>query len=79
MLLDALRSAEPIGLQLDRNLQVLLPSQAAKQTNLPQDFFKLTPEELKREQQLKYVFSIIYLFHRLLLTLYFAYLRISLS
>ncbi|XP_075217334.1 GDI interacting protein 3 isoform X2 [Lycorma delicatula] len=53
MLLDALRSAEPIGLQLDRNLQVLLPSQAAKQTNLPQDFFKLTPEELKREQQLK--------------------------
>lgn len=53
MLVDALRSAEPIALQLDRNRQVLLPSQAAKRTDLPQEFFKLSPEELKREQQLK--------------------------
>lgn len=53
MLVDALRSAEPIALQLDRNVHVLLPSQAAKRTDLPQEFFKLTVEELKREQQLK--------------------------
>ncbi|XP_044737298.1 UBX domain-containing protein 6 [Chrysoperla carnea] len=52
-LCDALRSAEPIPLELDRNLQVLSPSQAAKRTELPTTFYALTPEEIKREQQLR--------------------------
>ncbi|CAH0746833.1 unnamed protein product [Bemisia tabaci] len=53
VLIDALQSAEPIGLELDRNLQVLLPSQAARRHELPASFFSLSPEELKREQQAK--------------------------
>ncbi|XP_052758055.1 UBX domain-containing protein 6 [Galleria mellonella] len=52
-LIDALRTAEPIQLELDRNLQVLLPSQAATKVQLPASFYALTPEELKREQQLR--------------------------
>lgn len=53
ILIDALHSAEAISLELDRNMQVLLPSQAAQKTQLPPAFFTLTPEELKREQQLR--------------------------
>uniref|UniRef100_A0A6B2EDH0 Putative ubiquitin regulatory protein n=1 Tax=Phlebotomus kandelakii TaxID=1109342 RepID=A0A6B2EDH0_9DIPT len=52
MLLDALMCAEKINLEIDRNIQVLLPSQA-KKNQLPQDFFRVSLEELKREQQLK--------------------------
>ncbi|XP_055838295.1 UBX domain-containing protein 6 [Episyrphus balteatus] len=52
VLLDALQNAEPILLELDRNIQVLLPMQA-KRTELPMDFFRITPEEIKREQQLR--------------------------
>jgi UBX domain-containing protein 6 len=55
ILYDALQSAEPISLELDRNLQVLLPSQAAKQVDLPPAFFNMTAEELKREQQMRFV------------------------
>nr|CAD7257045.1 unnamed protein product [Timema shepardi] len=44
-------SAEPITLELDHNLQVLLPSQAASRRELPPVFYNLTPEEIKREQQ----------------------------
>nr|CAD7461729.1 unnamed protein product [Timema tahoe] len=51
ILCDALRSAEPITLELDHNLQVLLPSQAASRRELPPVFYNLTPEEIKREQQ----------------------------
>jgi hypothetical protein len=54
-LYDALQSAEPISLELDRNLQVLLPSQAAKRVDLPPAFFSITADELKREQQLRFV------------------------
>jgi len=54
-LCDALQSAEPISLELDRNLQVLLPSQAAKRVDLPPMFFNITAEELKREQQMRFV------------------------
>lgn len=50
---DGLVSAEPIRPELDRGLQVLMPSQAAQKVELPSDFFWLTAEELKREQQLK--------------------------
>ncbi|KAJ4448122.1 UBX domain-containing protein 6 [Periplaneta americana] len=53
ILYDALQSAEPISLELDRNLQVLLPSQAAKRVDLPPAFFSITAEELKREQQMR--------------------------
>ncbi|XP_055919732.1 UBX domain-containing protein 6 [Eupeodes corollae] len=52
VLLDALQNAEPILLELDRNIQVLLPMQA-KRTELPSDFFRISPEEIKREQQLR--------------------------
>ncbi|XP_068624208.1 UBX domain-containing protein 6 [Battus philenor] len=52
-LIDALRTAEPIQLELDRNLQVLLPSQAANKMALPPSFYALSSEELKREQQLR--------------------------
>uniref|UniRef100_A0A8W7Q014 UBX domain-containing protein n=1 Tax=Anopheles coluzzii TaxID=1518534 RepID=A0A8W7Q014_ANOCL len=52
VLLEALKAAEPIPVELDRNLQVLLPSQV-KRSNLPPDFFRISPEEIKREQQLR--------------------------
>nr|CAH0113438.1 unnamed protein product [Daphnia galeata] len=50
---DGLISAEPIRPELDRGLQILMPSQAAQRVELPSDFFWLTTEEIKREQQLK--------------------------
>lgn len=51
-LLDALRTAEKITLDLDRNIQVLLPSQARK-FELPADFYRVRPEEAKREQKMR--------------------------
>jgi len=36
---------------LDRGLQILLPSQASQRVELPPDFFWITAEEVKREQQ----------------------------
>ncbi|EFN74779.1 UBX domain-containing protein 1 [Camponotus floridanus] len=50
---EALKSAESIPIELDRNLQVLMPSQARMKNELPPSFFTITPEELKREQQLR--------------------------
>uniref|UniRef100_A0A182JLQ8 Uncharacterized protein n=1 Tax=Anopheles atroparvus TaxID=41427 RepID=A0A182JLQ8_ANOAO len=52
VLLEALKASEAIPLELDRNLQVLLSSQV-KRSNLPPDFFRISPEEIKREQQLR--------------------------
>lgn len=52
VLLEALKASEPIPLELDRNLQVLLPSQV-KRCTLPPDFYRISPEEIKREQQLR--------------------------
>lgn len=49
-LVEALKCSEPIHLELDRNIQVLLPSQV-RRTNLPDDFYRISPEEIKREQQ----------------------------
>ncbi len=49
---ESLGLSEVIGLELDRNIQVLLPSQA-KKTALPPDFFRLGKEELLKEQQLR--------------------------
>lgn len=51
-LLEALKNAEYINLVLDRNIQVLLPSQT-RNVELPSDFYTITPEELRREQQLR--------------------------
>lgn len=51
-LLSALADAEVIALEVDRNLQVLLPSQA-KRIDLPAEFFRMAPEELKKEQKLR--------------------------
>lgn len=57
ILIDALRNAEPITLELDRNMQVLLPSEAKERCELPAMFFNLTVEEIRREQALRYVFN----------------------
>lgn len=48
---DALVGAEPLKPQLDRSLQVILPNQAAKNVDLPPEFFVLSVEELKKEMQ----------------------------
>ncbi|KAG7208751.1 hypothetical protein KM043_014947 [Ampulex compressa] len=53
MLTEALKNAEPIPIELDRNLQVLLPYQAMMKNQLPSTFFTMTPEEIKREQQIR--------------------------
>jgi len=53
MLMDALRSSSPINIVLDRNLQVLHPSQASIRIQLPDEFFSLTAEEIKKEQQMR--------------------------
>ncbi|KAH8407719.1 hypothetical protein KR222_011288 [Zaprionus bogoriensis] len=52
MLVDALKNSEPIHLELDRNIKVLLPSQA-RRVVLPDDFYRVSPEEIKREQQMR--------------------------
>jgi UBX domain-containing protein 6 len=49
-LIEALDLCEIISLELDRNMKVMLPSQI-KNVNLPPDFFRVSPEELKKEQQ----------------------------
>ena len=53
VLKEALLGAEPIRAELDRGIKVLMPRQAQTPISLPPDFFNLSPEELKREQQLK--------------------------
>lgn len=49
-LVEALDLCEVISLELDRNMKILLPSQI-RNVNLPPDFFRVSPEELKKEQQ----------------------------
>jgi len=51
-MIEALRSSEPLHLELDRNIQVLLPSQV-KNKALPPEFFRLSTDEIKREQQMR--------------------------
>lgn len=48
-----LRQTTPIKPELDRNLQVLMPLQVKSKRDLPDEFYTLTLEEVKREQQLK--------------------------
>lgn len=49
-LIEALDLCEVISLELDRNMKVLLPSQI-RNVSLPPDFFRISPEDLKKEQQ----------------------------
>lgn len=49
-LIEALDLCEVINLELDRNMKILLPSQI-RNINLPPDFFRISPEEIKKEQQ----------------------------
>ncbi|XP_016991531.1 UBX domain-containing protein 6 [Drosophila rhopaloa] len=51
-LVEALKNSEIIPLELDRNIKVLLPSQA-RRVVLPDEFYRLAPEEIKKEQQLR--------------------------
>uniref|UniRef100_A0A671PFC6 UBX domain-containing protein 6 n=1 Tax=Sinocyclocheilus anshuiensis TaxID=1608454 RepID=A0A671PFC6_9TELE len=51
--LERLQKGEPVRAKLDRQMQVFRPSQHATHFQLPPDFYNLTAEELKREQQLK--------------------------
>ncbi|UYV65344.1 hypothetical protein LAZ67_3004010 [Cordylochernes scorpioides] len=51
--IESLNSGEAIVPRLDRNLQVLAPAVAASHMELPDDFFNLTLDELRREQALK--------------------------
>ncbi|XP_034036650.1 UBX domain-containing protein 6 [Thalassophryne amazonica] len=48
---DRLQRGEPVRAQLDRQVQVFRPSQHAMHFDLPPEFYNLTVEELKREQQ----------------------------
>lgn len=48
-----MKSEDRIELEIDRNIQVLSPGQAAKRIELPHDFYAISAEELKREQQNK--------------------------
>ncbi|XP_075579625.1 UBX domain-containing protein 6 isoform X4 [Pelecanus crispus] len=50
---EQLLSSEPVRAQLDRQLCVFKPSPEAARFELPNDFYNLTAEEIKREQQLR--------------------------
>ncbi|CAH1169858.1 unnamed protein product [Phaedon cochleariae] len=48
---DTLKAEERVELEIDRNIQVLSPAQASQRIELPQDFYAMTAEELKKEKQ----------------------------
>ncbi len=50
---EALVASEPITAELDRGLKVLKPTEAAQEFSLPQEFFAISAEEIRREQQAK--------------------------
>ncbi|KFP23712.1 UBX domain-containing protein 6, partial [Colius striatus] len=50
---EQLLSSEPLRAQLDRQLCLFKPSPAAARFELPNDFYNLTAEEIKREQRLR--------------------------
>ncbi|XP_008934171.1 PREDICTED: UBX domain-containing protein 6, partial [Merops nubicus] len=50
---EQLLSSEPVRAQLDRQLCVFQPSPAASRFELPDDFYNLTAEEIRREQRLR--------------------------
>lgn len=48
---DRLQRGEPVRAQLDRQPQAFSPSPNAQHFELPSEFYNLTAEELKKEQQ----------------------------
>ncbi|KAM3852460.1 UBX domain-containing protein 6 [Vipera latastei] len=50
---EKLLTGEPVRAQLDRQLRVFKPSPQASRFELPNDFFNLTAEELRREQRMR--------------------------
>lgn len=48
---EVLLAAEPIKPQLDRALKVFHPSQSASKFTIPNEFYTIAPEDLKKEQQ----------------------------
>ncbi|XP_029142251.1 UBX domain-containing protein 6 [Protobothrops mucrosquamatus] len=50
---EQLLTGEPVRAQLDRQLRVFKPSPQASRFELPNDFFNLTAEELRREQRMR--------------------------
>ncbi|XP_070536590.1 UBX domain-containing protein 6-like [Ptychodera flava] len=48
---ETLLSTEPVRPKLDRNLQVFKASGNVSRFQLPDEFYNLTPEEIKKEQQ----------------------------
>ncbi|XP_062925772.1 UBX domain-containing protein 6-like [Mobula hypostoma] len=50
---NELLNAEPVRAQLDRQVRVLQPSPQAAKFELPNDFYNLTAEEVKCEQQMR--------------------------
>ncbi|XP_074421854.1 UBX domain-containing protein 6 isoform X1 [Larus michahellis] len=50
---EQLLSSKPVRAQLDRQLCVFKPSPEAARFELPDDFYNLTAEEIKREQRLR--------------------------
>ncbi|XP_041458994.1 UBX domain-containing protein 6-like [Lytechinus variegatus] len=50
---ELLKSGAPYKPVLDRDMKVYQPSQRASQFQLPNEFYMLTPEEIKKEQQLR--------------------------
>uniref|UniRef100_A0A0V0G4W3 Putative ubiquitin regulatory protein n=1 Tax=Triatoma dimidiata TaxID=72491 RepID=A0A0V0G4W3_TRIDM len=51
LMIDTILNTEAIPLELHRNIQVLKPAQAKIMVQLPDDFYALTAEEIKREQK----------------------------
>lgn len=51
---DRLQRGEHVRAQLDRQPQAFRPSPNAQHFELPPDFYNLTAEELKKEQQQRY-------------------------
>lgn len=48
-----LQAAEPIKPKLDRATKVFYPSNSAAKFSIPQEFYSISPQELKKEQQRK--------------------------
>ncbi|XP_022912967.1 UBX domain-containing protein 6 [Onthophagus taurus] len=52
-LTDAIKAEDRIELELDRSLQVLSPAQANKRVELPDEFFAMNKEDIRKEQLLR--------------------------
>ncbi|XP_022105559.1 UBX domain-containing protein 6-like [Acanthaster planci] len=50
---ELLRTTQPLKATLHRDMKIYRKSSHASQFRLPPDFYRLTPEEVKREQQLR--------------------------